>query len=127
VIVAVVLLDTTRRVLASTGRPFPPEIHVIDPESVAPTSSDDDLGAVRVSQLANVGDRTLFWIVAPVVAQNRRLGYVLEPRWLLGSPNALRDLREMTREDLMLLSRNIDGTGWNYTPGVAIPRRRIAR
>ena len=117
---AVLLVDTTRRVLASTGKPLPPGIRVVDPESVAPTNSDDDLGAVRVSQLVNVGDRVLFWIVAPVVAQNRRLGYVLEPRWLLGSPNALRNLREMTREDLMLFSRNIDGTGWNYTPGVAI-------
>jgi len=118
---AVLVVDTTKRVLASAGRPFPPEIHVIDPESVAPTSSDDAIGAVRVSNMVNVGDRTLFWIVAPVVAQNRRLGYVLEPRWLDGSPNALRDIREMTREDLMLFSRNIDGTGWNYQPGVAIP------
>jgi signal transduction histidine kinase len=117
---AVLLMDTTRRVLASTGRPIPPEIGVIDPESVTPTSSDDAIGVVRVSQLVNVGDRTLFWIVAPVVAQNRRLGYILEPRWLLGSPNALRDLREMTREDLMLFSRNIDGTGWNYPPGIAM-------
>jgi signal transduction histidine kinase len=117
---AVLLVDTARRVLASTGKPFPPEIRVVDPESVAPTNSDDDLGAVRVSQLVTVGDRMLFWIVAPVVAQNRRLGYVLEPRWLLGSPNALRNLRELTREDLMLFSRNIDGSGWNYTPGVAI-------
>ena len=117
---AVLVVDTTRRVLASVGRPFPPAIRVIDPESVAPTNSDDDLAAVRVSPLVNVGDRTLFWIVAPVVAQNRRLGYLLEPRWLLGAPNALRDLREMTREDLMLFSRNIDGTGWNYPPGVAI-------
>ena len=117
---AVLLVDTTRRVLASTGRPIPPEIHVIDPKAVAPTRSDDDLGAVRVSQLVSVGDRMLFWIVAPVVAQNRRLGYVLEPRWLLGAPNALRNLRETTREDLMLFSRNIDGTGWNYAPGVPI-------
>ena len=117
---AVLLVDTARRVLASTGKPFPPEIRVVDPESVAPTNSDDDLGAVRVSQLVTVGDRMLFWIVAPVVGQNRRLGYVLEPRWLLGSPNALRDLRELTREDLMLFARNIDGSGWNYTPGVAI-------
>jgi len=117
----VLLMDTTRRVVASTGRPFPPELRMIDPESVAPSSSDDDLAAVRVSRLVNVGDHTLFWIVAPVVARNRRVGYVLEPRWLLGSPNALRDLREMTREDLMLFSRNIDGTGWNYPPGVAIP------
>jgi len=118
---AVLLVDTTRRVIASAGRPFPPGIRVIDPESVAPTSSDDDLGVVRVSQLENVGDRMLFWIVAPVVARNRRVGYVLEPRWLLGERDALRNLREMTREDLMLFSRNIDGTGWNYTPGVAIP------
>ena len=117
---AVLLVDTTRRILASAGRPIPPSIRVIDPQSVAPTSSDDDIGVVRVSQLENVGAGTLFWIVAPVVAQNRRLGYVVEPRWLLGPPDALRDLREMTREDLMLFSRNIDGTGWNYTPGVAI-------
>jgi signal transduction histidine kinase len=118
---AVLLVDTTRRVLASTGRPLPPQIRVIDPESVAPKSSDDKPSTVRVSNLEIVGNRTLFWIVAPVVAHNRRLGYVLEPRWLLGAPNALRDIREMTREDLMMFSRNLDGTGWNYQPGVAIP------
>jgi len=118
---AVLLTDTAGRVIASAGRPIPPAIQVIDPESIAPTSSDDAIGVVRVSQLVTVGDRTLFWIVAPVVDRNRRLGYVIEPRWLLGAPNALRDLREMTREDLMLFARNIDGTGWNYTPGVPIP------
>jgi signal transduction histidine kinase len=118
---AVSLVDTTGRVLASAGRPIPAEVRVIDPESVAPKSFDDDVGVVRVSQLVNVGDRTLFWIVAPVVVQDRRLGYILEPRWLLGSPNALRNLQEMTREDLMLFARNIDGTGWNYTPGIAVP------
>jgi len=118
---AVLLTDTAGRVIASAGRPIPPAIDVIDPESVAPTSSDDGIGVVRVSQLVTVGDRTLFWIVAPVVDQNRRLGYIIEPRWLLGAPNALRDLREMTREDLMLFARNLDGTGWNYPPGIPIP------
>ena len=117
---AVLLTDTAGRVIASSGRPIPSAIPMIDPEGIAPTSSDDALGAVRVSQLVTVGDRTLFWIVAPVVDRNRRVGYIIEPRWLLGEPNALRNLRELTREDLMLFSRNIDGTGWNYQPGIPI-------
>ena len=60
----------------------------------------------------------VFWVVAPVVADNRRVGYIFEPRWLTGAPDAMQNLREMTREDLTLYSRNIDGTGWNVAPGV---------
>ena len=115
---AVMLSDTNGRIIASTGRPYPAGIRVIDPEAIAPTNADEALGTVRVSPLVPVGDRTLFWLVAPVVVENRRAGYIFEPRWLLGAPNAMRNLREMTREDLTLYSRNIDGTGWNYTPGV---------
>ena len=115
---AVMLADTNGRTIASTGRPFPESIRVIDPETIAPSNTDDALGTVRVSPLVPMGNRTLFWLVAPVVVENRRAGYIFEPRWILGAPNAMRNLREMTREDLTLYTRNIDGTGWNYTPGV---------
>jgi signal transduction histidine kinase len=114
---AVLLMDTRGRVVASAGRPFPPELPPVDPEMVAPADADDALDAVRVSPLVRVGDQMAFWIVAPVASNGRRIGYISEPRWLLGAANAMRNLREMTREDLTLYSRNIDGTGWNSAPG----------
>ena len=115
---AVLLTDTRGRTLATVGKPFPPGLAVIDPETVAVPGGDDAIERVHVSQLSAVGHQMVFWVVAPVVVENRRVGYVFEPRWLTGAPNALRDLREMTREDLALYSRNIDGTGWNAVPGV---------
>ena len=114
---AVMLTDLRGRLIASAGRPLPPELRTIDPESVALPSSDDPIGAVRVSPLTAVGQQMVFWVVAPVVVENRRAGYIFEPRWLTGAPDAMRNLREMTREDLTLYSRNIDGSGWNYAPG----------
>ena len=113
----VTLTDTRGRVVASAGRPFPSELRPIDPEMVAPPNTDDALDAVRVSPFVRAGDQMAFWIVAPVVSKGQRVGYISEPRWLLGAANAMRNLREMTREDLTLYSRNIDGTGWNYAPG----------
>ncbi len=124
---AVMLTDTSGRVIASAGSALPPELRVIDPRTVAIPGGDDALGAVHVSPLASVGTQMVFWFVAPVVADNRRVGYIFEPRWLTGASNAMRNLREMTREDLTLYSRNIDGTGWNYAPGVAATAPRAPR
>ena len=123
---AVLLVDSSGHAIASVGNQIPPSIRMIDPNSIAPANSDVPISAVRVSPLIQVGDQTLFWLIAPVVVANKRVGYVLEPRWLLGAPNAMQYLREMTREDLTLYARNIDGTGWNYAPGhpVAPPLHR---
>jgi signal transduction histidine kinase len=115
---AAMLTDARGRTLASVGRPLPPGLTVVDPTAVAIPNGDDPVGRVHVSPLSAVGNQMVFWLVAPVVVEDRRVGYIVEPRWLTGGPNAMKDLREMTREDLTLYSRNLDGTGWNYTPGV---------
>jgi len=118
---AAILSDTRGRIVASAGKSFPSALRVIDPAAIAPASGDETLGAVHVSPLIPFGERTLFWIVAPVVSDNQRLGYVFEPRWVTGARNALENLREMTREDLTLYSRNTDGTGWTYPPSRPVP------
>ena len=118
---AALLVDTTGRILATAGKPLPSTIHVIDPTTIAPRSNDDLLDKPHIGPLTAVGQRMMFWVVAPVVREGRRLGYVMQPRYVVGPPDAMQGLRELTREDLTLYSRNIDGSGWMVAPGIAAP------
>ena len=117
----VTLSDTARNVIASAGRPLPPGVKVIDPASVPPSLGDDSRSTVHVSPFVEVGGRVLFWVVAPIVADGVPTGYISEPRWVVGAPNAVRELRELTREDLTVYSRNADGSVWVLTPGNVVP------
>ena len=127
---AAMVTDATGRLVASVGKPLPPHLPRIDPASVAIPGGDEGIASVHVSALIPVDSQTVFWVVAPIVSGGRRAGYVFEPRWLTGAPNAMTTLREMMREDLTLYSRNIDDTGWNSAPGTPVPapvqRRRTA-
>jgi signal transduction histidine kinase len=116
----VTLSDTAGRVIASAGRPLPASVPAIDVAAVAPAPGDDALAAVHVSPFINVGGRPMFWVVAPVVIDGVRAAYIAEPRWVVGAPNAIRELRELTREDLAVYSRNNDGSVWVLTPGDAV-------
>jgi signal transduction histidine kinase len=118
---AALLVDTAGRVLATAGKPLPSAIRMIDPTSVAPPVSDDPLDKAAVGPLTVAGDRVLFWVVAPVVVGGRRTGYFMQPRYVGGPVDALQNLRDLTREDLTLYSRNMDGTGWTLAPGTAAP------
>ncbi|HUQ83148.1 MAG TPA: ATP-binding protein [Gemmatimonadaceae bacterium] len=115
------LMDAGGRVVVSVGQPLPASTSLVDPRTIAPLQSDDAVGAVRFGPMVPVGDRTLFWVVAPVMADTGRIGYVLEPRWVTGPPSALQTLRDLTREDLALYLRNTDGSGWTYAPGHPAP------
>ena len=117
----VLLADRNGRVVLSSGTPLPEGLTAADPASIVPLSTDDAADAVRVGPLTPVGTRSAFWIVAPVVANGKREGYVMHPRWVGGPPDALKTLRDLTREDLTLYMRNIDGTGWTYAPDSAVP------
>ncbi len=115
----VVMADRNGRPVLSAGKPVPDGLRIIDPATVAPTSSDDAADAVRVGPLTPVGARSAFWIVAPVVVDGRREGYIMHARWVVGPPDALETLRDLTREDLTLFLRNIDGSGWTRAPDSA--------
>jgi signal transduction histidine kinase len=115
----VVMADRNGRPVLSAGKPVPDGLPIIDPATVAPTSSDDAADAVRVGPLTAVGARSAFWIVAPVVVDGRREGYIIHARWVVGPPDALKTLRDLTREDLTLFLRNIDGSGWTRAPDSA--------
>ena len=122
------LFDDRDRVIVASGPELPAEVARVVPTSIAPPS-DDSLDAVRVGPLTPVGDRTVFWIVAPVIVDGDPAApsaYVAHARYVGGPPGALQMLRELTREDLMLYSRNRDGTGWTSISGApaAVPSQR---
>ena len=116
----VLLADRAGRVVLSSGRPFPAGLDTIDPASVAPLSSDGAADAVRVGPFSHVGTRSAFWIVAPVVVNGKREGYIMHPRYVVGPPGTMQMLRDFTREDLTLYLRNSDGSVWTYAPGSAV-------
>ena len=130
---AVMLTDAGGRVLASAGKPLPPGVRVVDAAGVAPPAGGDTLTAVRISPIVHVGDRALFWVVAPVApigadtastvntGRTTPAGYVLQPFWVTGPRDASQNLRELTRDDLKLYMRNADGSAWTYAPGHVAP------
>ena len=117
----VMLSDTAGRVIAAAGRPLPASVKVIDPNAVAPSRGDVAPAGSHVSPMIDAGGRMLFWVVTPVVIDGARAGFISEPRWVVGTPNAIEELRELTREDLAVYARNIDGSGWAVTTGKAVP------
>jgi signal transduction histidine kinase len=119
------LFDQGGRVIASSERELPADVALPTPTSIPPRGTDEALDAVRVGPLTPAGNRTVFWVVAPVVVGGSRAGYVTHARYVGGPPDALQSLRELTREDLMMYSRNRDGSGWTTISGapIAAPRR----
>jgi signal transduction histidine kinase len=71
------------------------------------------------------GDRVYFWIVAPVVVNGRRVGYVAQQRRVGGPREANRTLRDLIGEDVELYMRNATGDFWTSSPGEpAVPPSR---
>ncbi|HET7373146.1 MAG TPA: HAMP domain-containing sensor histidine kinase, partial [Gemmatimonadaceae bacterium] len=89
--------------------------HVIA-ESAADTSLD-----VRFTALEPKDGRARFWIIAPVVANGARIGYVAQPRFIAGQREALERLRELLLNDVRLYMRNTDGSVWVAAPGKPVP------
>ena len=90
-------------------------------ESAADMSRD-----VRFTALEPRNGRARFWIIAPVVANGARIGYVAQPRFITGQREALERLRELLLNDVRLYMRNTDGSVWVAAPGkpVAPPEHR---
>ncbi len=73
------------------------------------------------SPLVAEGGHVHFWAVAPVIDGRRTIGYVAQGRQVSGPRDALRSLRELTREEITLYTRNAEGSLWTVPPGVAAP------
>jgi len=114
------LYDARGRVIASSGKALPSTIPPIAPAAIAPVASDEARDAVRIGPLTPAGDRTVFWVVAPVVAGGAEVGHLTQPRYVGGPRDALESLRALTREDLSLHLRNRDGTGWTAVPSTPV-------
>ena len=111
------LYDAGGNLIVSAGRDLPAAMTPLAPTSVKSVSTDEARDAVRIGPLTHVGGRTAFWVVAPVVVAGTLTGYVMQPRFVTGPPDALQSLRELTREDLMLYLVNRDGSAWTTAPG----------
>jgi len=82
--------------------------------------------AVRFSILERSGSRIRFWVIAPIIVEGVRAGFILQQRYAAGQGEYARTVREFMREDADLFLRNADGSLWIAAPDVPVapPVRR---
>jgi PAS domain S-box-containing protein len=73
--------------------------------------------SVHVGQLYAVGNRTYFWIAAPVLDSGRRIGVVVKESRIAMSPQSERSVRELIGDSVAGYYRNVDGTVWTTLGG----------
>jgi signal transduction histidine kinase len=81
----------------------------------------DASDAVRFSSLEKSGSQVRFWVIAPIVADGARAGFILQPRYVTGQRESVRTVREFMRETVDLYLRNADGSLWVAAPDVPSP------
>jgi signal transduction histidine kinase len=81
----------------------------------------DASDAVRFSSLEKSGSHVRFWVIAPIVVNRSRVGFILQPRFVGGQREYLRTVREFMRENVDIYLRNADGSLWVAAPDVASP------
>src|SRR5690348_3217102 len=80
--------------------------------------------SVRLGKLYASGGRVYFWIVKPVIAQGRAIGYVAQQRRIATNPQAERNVRALAGEGVSMYYRNSDGSVWSSVGGVPSPASR---
>jgi len=87
----------------------------------------EDVGrgdSLRLGRLYASGGRVYFWIVKPVMAERRAIGYVAQQRRIAANPEAERNVRALAGEGVSIFYRNADGSVWSSVGGApASPSR----
>ena len=95
----------------------PPVPTAVLREILGPVGADDPADSVRYSAMYPVGDRVVFWGLAPVTDNGRVPGFVAQLFRVGGPRDASQALRDLTGEDVTLFVRNMRGDGWTLAPG----------
>ncbi|HSQ28495.1 MAG TPA: HAMP domain-containing sensor histidine kinase [Gemmatimonadaceae bacterium] len=97
------------------------------PINVIRESASDTSRNIYFTPLDSRTGRARFWVIAPVVSDGVRIGYLAQPRFITSQREALDRLRQLLLNDVRLYMRNADGSVWVGPPNtlVAPPQHRI--
>ena len=97
----------------------PPRIPRAGVEDVAPVDS------LQIGRLYASGGRVYYWLVQPVIEQQRAVGYIAQQRRLASNAQAERSVRALAGEGVSLYYHNADGSAWSTSGGSpTTPSRR---
>jgi signal transduction histidine kinase len=88
----------------------------------------EDVGrgdSLRLGRLYASGGRVYFWIVKPVMAESRAIGYVAQQRRIAANPEAERNVRALAGEGVSMFYRNADGSVWSSVGGAPASPSRL--
>jgi len=93
-----------------------------------PPPPTSDSSSVHFSSMQLSGQRVRFWIIAAVDDNGRRIGYLAQPRFVVGQRESLRMVREFLFDSVTSYLRNADASVWVTTPDrSAAPPDRVRR
>ena len=93
-----------------------------------PPPPTSDSSSVHFSSMQLSGQRVRFWIIASVDDNGRRIGYLAQPRFVVGQRESLRMVREFLFDSVTSYLRNADASVWVTTPDrSAAPPDRVRR
>ena len=88
------------------------------PVPTLPAVMEERGDPITLSPLERAGRHTRFWTLVPVRDdRNALLGFLAQPRLVIGRRDVTRSIRELTGEQVTLYSHNRDGTVWTTAPG----------
>jgi PAS domain S-box-containing protein len=117
------LEDHQRVAFVGNDVPVSPSLNVGGEDGLTPAGLRPGLDSaslrdsVHVGQLYAVGDRSYFWIAAPVLDSGRRIGVVVKESRIAANPQAERSVRELIGDSVAGYYRNVDGTAWTTFGG----------
>jgi signal transduction histidine kinase len=109
------------------GRPLLSVGPVLEGARPSPPSATDSQ-KVHFSNMQQAGQRVRFWIIAAIDDNGRRIGYLAQPRFVVGQRESLRMVREFLFDSITSYMRNTDASVWVTTPDrSAAPPDRVSR
>jgi signal transduction histidine kinase len=113
------LWDLGGRLLLSVGP-------ALDDAARPPPPAAADPRKVHFSNMQQSGERVRFWIIASIDDNGRRIGYLAQPRFVVGQRESLQMVREFLFDSITSYLRNADGSVWVTTPDRSVsPPDRI--
>lgn len=87
-----------------------------------------DSQKVHFSNMQRAGERVRFWIIASIDDNGRRIGYLAQPRFVVGQQESLQMVREFLFDSITSYLRNADASVWVTTPDrSAAPPDRVQK
>ncbi len=105
--------DVSERVPLHESAELPGPTSMLRP-GIDPSDAAD---SIQLGTLYRNGNRTLYWVAAPVVSDGRTLGFVVSQREISRNPQTTRTIQELSGNSAIGYFHNLDGSGWTTIGG----------